>query len=254
MTLTLSSFFLIFSLLTLAYFFYRLKTSFNGDSFLSQIKSNHLAVAFSNLFLALYIPLVSFYIYARFEKTPSSEVIYLLIFLLGCLPELTRLFIPLETIQRSYPRFLVTAGRALFWGRSICVISLFAASIFSAKSKSIETEQNVFVILIFSLALASIVPVNTAKIGQSLSIEIGWQNFVIFLYIVTALLTAASYAVSANLNENPIYLRLGLGIACLETGFFILATSSILAISAAGAVLMAAGTTRALSALHKLYT
>ena len=110
------------------------------------------------------------------------------------------------------------------------------------------------VLLVFSLALANIVPVNTTKITQSFSIEIGWNSFVHLTYAVTIILTAASYAVNAALNENFLYFRLGIGIFCLELGCFILNTSAVLAVSAVGAILLAAGTMRALSALHKLYT
>ena len=262
-TLTFSTFFLFFSLFTCAYFVYRMNSVIKGESFLnygvllkdaSLFSPCYLAVALSCLFMALYIPAISFYIYARFEKTPSSEVAYLILFLLGCLPEFARLFIPLETVQKNLPSFLVIAGRALFWGRTLSVVSLFAASIFSSKSKGLETEQNIIVLLVFSLALANIVPVNTTKITPSFSIEIGWNNFVQLTYAVAIILTAASYAVNAALNENSLYIRMGIGIFCIEFGCFILNTSAVLAFSAVGAILLIVGTMRALSALHKLYT
>lgn len=220
----------------------------------SLLEPHYLTIVFSSLFLALYIPSVSFYTYARFEKTPSSEAAYLILFLLGCVPEFARLFIPLETVENNLPSFLVIAGRALFWGRTLSIVSLFAASIFSSNSKGVETEQNIIVLLVFSLALANTVPVNTTKITQTFSIETGWNNFVNFTYIVTILLTAASYAVNAKLNENPLYIRMGLSIFCMEAGYYILNASAILIVSAIGAVLLAVGTMRALSALHKLYT
>ena len=262
-TLTFSTFFLFFSIFTCAYFIYRMNFAVRNDSFLnynislddaSLFSPRYLTVALTSLFMAFYIPIVSFYIYARFEKTPSSEVAYLTLFLLGCVPEFARLFIPLEISQNNLPGFLVIAGRALFWGRTLSVVSLFAASIFSSKPKGLETEQNIIVLLVFSLALANIVPVNTTKITQSFSIEIGWKNFVNLTYVVTILLTAASYAVYSVLNENFLYLRLGFGILCLEAGCFILNSTAILAAAIAGAILLAIGTARSLDALHKLYT
>ena len=262
-TLTFSAFFLFVSAVIVLYFLYKMNAVLKGDSFInygisldkpSLLEPHYITIILSSLFLALYIPAVSFYIYARFEKTPSSEVAYLVLFLLGCVPELARLFIPIETVENNLPDFLVIAGRALFWGRTLSIVSLFAASIFSTNSKGLETEQNIIVLLVFSLALANIVPVNTTKITSTFSIGIGWSNFVNFTYIVTILLTAASYAVNAHLNENPLYLRMGLGIFCMEAGYFIINSSAILLVSAIGAILLVVGTTRALSALHKLYT
>lgn len=262
-TLTFSFFFLFVSAVITLYFIYKINSIVNGDSFInygisldkpSLLEPHYFTIVLASLFLVLYIPAVSFYIYARFEKTPSSEVAYLVLFLLGCVPEFARLFIPIETVENNLPSFLVIAGRALFWGRTLSIVSLFTASIFSTKSKGLETEQNIIVLLVFSLALANIVPVNTTKITSTFSIGIGWSNFVNFTYIVTIILTAASYAVNAKLNENPLYLRLGLGIFCMEAGYYILNASAVLIVSAIGAVLLTAGTLRALSALHKLYT
>ena len=262
-TLTFSAFFLFVSVAVGLYFLYRMNAIINsGSSFsygisldkISLIEPHYITIIISSLFLALYIPTVSFYIYARFEKTPSSEVAYLVLFLLGCVPEFVRLFIPLETVENNLPSFLVIAGRALFWGRTLSIVSLFTAAIFSTKSKGLETEQNIIVLLVFSLALANIVPVNTTKISQNFSVGIGWSNFVNFTYIVTIFLTAASYAVNAKLNENPLYIRLGIGVFCMEAGYYILNASAILIVSAIGAVLLSIGTMRALSALHKLYT
>lgn len=261
-TLIFSTFFLFISVLVAIYFLYKMNSLTKGDSFSnygisldkpSLIEPHYITVVLASLFLALYIPAVSFYIYARFEKTPSSEVAYLVLFLLGCAPEFVRLFIPLETMKNNLPSFLVIAGRALFWGRTLSIVSLFTASIFSSKSKGLETEQNIVVLLVFSLALANIVPVNTTKITSTFSIGIGWNNFVNFTYIVTIILTAASYAVNAKLNENPLYLRLGLGIFCMEVGYYILNASAVLIVSAIGALLLTVGTQRALSTLHKLY-
>ncbi len=262
-TLTFSTFFLFVSALVSIYFLYKVKAVASGQIQLNYgislenpkfFERHYISIIVSSLFMALYIPTVSFYIYARFEKTPSSEVAYLMLFLLGCLTEFVRPFIPLETVEKNLPSFLVIAGRTLFWGRTLSIISLFTASIFSSKKKGLETEQNIIVLLVFSLALANIVPVNTIKIESNFSIGVGWSKFVNFTYIVAIALTAASYAINAKLNENPIYIRVGIGVFCMEAGYFILNTSAVLSLTALGAALLAFGTEKALSALHKLYT
>ena len=162
--------------------------------------------------MAAYIPIAAFYAYARFEKTPSNEVAYFALFLLGCVPELFRLSIPLESVQNTYPQFLVIVGRALFWGRSLSFVSLFAASITDLSGKKLNAEQNIFIILLFSLALANAAPINTSKVSQAFNIQIGWQNLHFVLFVLLAALTAGSYIVAARTSENSLCLKLGDGV------------------------------------------
>ena len=93
-TLTFSTFFLFVSALVSIYFLYKVKAVASGQIQLNYgislenpklFERHYISIIVSSLFMALYIPTVSFYIYARFEKTPSSEVAYLMLFLLGCL-------------------------------------------------------------------------------------------------------------------------------------------------------------------------
>lgn len=261
-TLIMSTLFLALSMAILVYLLYNLNLLRKGHAILSynmapkglSLFQDNLWTLFIEAFLVIiYIPLAAFYIYARFEKTASNEVAYFLIFLLGCVPELFRLFIPLETVQGSYPSLLVFAGRALFWGRTLAFISLFAASISAAPNKNLNAEQNIFILLLFSLAIAGAAPINTTKISPSFNIQTGWTTFLYLLYGVAAVLTMISYAVNARSNENPLFIRMGVDILCVEAGLLILNSSAILAAALAGALLLFVGTFRYFMNLHKAY-
>ena len=261
-TLILSTLFLAVSAAALVYYLYKLNLIRSGQAISNyNISIKHFSL-FSDSFLTLcmeaaaiivYIPAASFFIYARFEKTPSNEVAYFAIFLLGCVPELFRLCVPLETVQGAYPSLLVFAGRALFWGRTLAFISLFAASLYANSNKNLYAEQTIFILLVFSLAIASAAPINTTKISSSFNIQTGWTPFLYLLYGVAAVLTMVSYIVNARANENPIFIKMGVDTFCIEAGFLALNSSAIFAVALLGAVLLYAGTVRYFYNLHKAY-
>ena len=261
-TLALASIFLAVSTAALVYYLYKLNLLRKGEALFNQEfslggiflwKDSGWTLFFESVFMAAYIPIAAFCIYARFEKTPSNEVAYFMLFLMGCVPELFRLCIPFETVQASYPRLLILAGRALFWGRTLAFISLFAASLIAAESKAINVEQNIFILLLFSLAIANTVPVNTTKVSAAFNIQIGWPLFIYLLYALAALLAFVSCAVNARMTENIRCAKLGGDILCMEAGFLLLNSSAVLAAVVVGAVLLFYGTFRYFYNLHRIY-
>ena len=261
-TLILSTFFLAVSTAALLFYLYKLNIIHKGQAMPNFTLSIKDFAPFSNSFFTLcletlcimfYIPAAAFFIYARFEKTPSNEVAYFVVFLLGCVPELFRLCVPLEIMQGSYPSLLVIAGRALFWGRTLSFVSLFAASLLAAPNKSMNAEQNIFLLLVFSLTLASFAPVNTAKISASFNVQTGWTQFFYLLFGAAAALTMISYAMNAWSNENPIFIKMGVDVLCIEAGLLAINSSAIFAAALLGVFLLYAGTIRYFYNLHKIY-
>lgn len=261
-TLVFSTIFLALCASALAFYLYKLHLIRSGESLfsyelsfkgLSPFSNNAVTLFFAAFCMTLYIPAASFYLYGRFEKTPSNEVAYFVLFLMGCVPELFKLFIPLETSPNAYPALLVFAGRALFWGRTLSFLSLFAASLLASSNMNLRAEQNIFVMLMFSLALASAVPVSTTKISAAFNIPTGWPVFLNLLYALAAVLTAISYAIKGRENEEPLCYKLAFDVLSVEAGLLLLNASGILAASAIGAALLFTGTFRYFDNLHKLY-
>ena len=261
-TLVFSAFFLALSAAAVLYFAFKLNfaspesavfgksLSFGGFSLFSESATT---IVFAAFCMALYIPAASFYIYARFEKTPSNETAYFILFLLGCVPELLKLCVALETAANNYPDILIFAGRALFWGRLLCFSSLFAASLMAAQSMKLNAEQNIFVIFLFSMAIASIAPINTTQISSAFYIQTGWSGFLRFYYVLAAVLTAVTYIVKAQASENSICLKLSVFVLMMEAGLLILNSTGILAAAIVGAVFLVAGTFSYFNNLHSLY-
>jgi|GEM_PF-1877537 len=264
-TFILSVFFSSISIFFLVYFLVKfnaiLKSGTFSMSFPSLVTKNIWATVFAEMCMIAYIPIVSFYIYSHFLKTPSTEIIYFMLFLLGATIELFRITLPFEIEQNTFPRLLVFIGRALFLGRSLVFISLFVSAVAGEPEQRVNAEQNIFIVLVVSVTVSSIVPINTAELNFSalsksaapFSVETGLNSFAIFFYIICATATFLTYAIKSWQNENPDYLFLAMDIIFVETGLVTLNSSEILAAAIPGAIIIGAGTFRYLKRLHKLY-
>ncbi len=264
-TFILSVFFSAISIFFLVYFLIRLNAILKTDaipmSLPSPLKENIWAVVFAELCMIAYIPIVSFYIYSHFLKTPSTEIIYFMLFVLGAAIELFRITLPFEIEQNTFPRLIVFIGRALFFGRTLVFISIFVSAVAGEPEQRVNAEQNIFIILIVSVTISSIVPINTAGLILSapaksvvpFSVKAGLNSFAIFFYIICAVATFSTYAIKSWQSENSNYLFLAIDIILVEAGLVALNTSQILAVAIPGAVFIGVGTFRYLNRLHKLY-
>lgn len=264
-TFILSVFFSVISICFLAYFLIRLnailKTGAISISFPPPLKKSIWAVIFAELCMIAYIPIVSFYIYSHFLKTPSTEIIYFMIFLLGAAIELFRITLPFEIERNTFPNLLVFIGRALFFGRTLVFISIFVSAVAGEPEQRVNAEQNIFIALVVSVTISSIVPINTIGLNLSappksiapFSLEAGLNSFAIFFYIICAAATFSTYAIKSWQSENPNYLFLAIDIILVEAGLVALNSSEILAAAIPGAISIGAGTFRYLNRLHKVY-
>lgn len=264
-TFILSVLFSAISIFFLVYFLLRLnailKSGAISPSFPSVTTKNIWAVIFAEICMIAYIPIVSFYIYSHFLKTPSTEIIYFMLFLLGAAIELLRITLPFEIERNTFPNLLVFIGRALFFGRTLVFISIFISAVAGAPEQRVNAEQNIFIALVVSVTISSIVPINTAGLNFSaaqktitpFSVEAGLNSFAVFFYTICAAATFSTYAIKAWQSENPNYLFLAIEIIIVETGLVALNSSEILVTAVAGAIFLGAGTFRYLNRLHKFY-
>lgn len=255
-TLTLSTFFLGLSLLFLAYFILKLNAEpraviegANQEAF----GTNAWATIFSSFCLMAFVPAAAFFAYSHFIKTPSMEIVYFMLFLLGCETGLVRLFALFETASGSFPQSYVFFGRTAFWGQLLCFASLFMVAVAGTSEQRANVEQNIFIVLIFSLTLAKFVPINTLEFAEHFSLGSGANKLLIFFCALAAILTAATHSLKAWQSESNAHYSLAADTVILETGFVLLTQCETLVPAIIGAVLLAAGTFRYLGVLHKLY-
>lgn len=255
-TFILSTFFLGLSIFFLAYFI--LKMNAESQSAIEGANSevfgrNAWAMIFSSFCLMAFVPAAAFFAYSHFIKTPSMEIVYFMLFLLGCSTGLVRLFALFETASGTFPEYYVFFGRTAFWGQLLCFASLFMVAVAGMPDQRVNVEHNIFIVLIFSLTLAKFVPVNTLEFAENFSLGNGARRLLIFFCALAAILTAATHSLKAWQSENNAHYSLAADTIIMETGLMLLVSGKTLVPTIIGAVILVAGTFRYLGVLHKLY-
>lgn len=255
-TLILSTFFLGLSIFFLVYFILKM----NAESRMAIAGTNSegfgqtaWAMIFSSLCLMAFVPAAAFFAYSHFVKTPSMEIVYFMLFLLGCSTGLVRLFVLFETTSGTFPEYYVFFGRTEFWGQLLCFASLFMVAVAGMPDQRVNVAHNIFIVLIFSITLAKFVPVNTLEFAQTFSLGHGAKRLLIFFCALAATLTAATHSLKAWQSESNEHYALAADTVIIETGLMLLSSSETLALAIIGATLLVAGTFRYLGVLHRLY-
>ncbi len=218
----------------------------------SIFRSNPLSVAAGIFLLSLYLPVTAFYLFAHFEKTPSTEIIYFLFFLLGILPELSRLLIPLCTTPESFSSIATFTGRFLFWGRTICAVGFFLGAYMGEQNQRINVEQNIIITTTVTLFLATLLPVNTTSVTKTFSVKWGYASAIYIFQSLIIILALASYAIQYYKTEDKNQLKIALYLVLALAGKIIITASGIFTVITAGFFLLILGTFNYLELVHKM--
>lgn len=255
-TFMLSIFFLGLSIFFLVYFILKMNAesqSALGAANSIAFTSSAWTAIFSSFCLMAFVPVAAFFAYSHFIKTPSMEIVYFMLFLLGCSTGLLRLFALFETTSGTFPVSYVLFGRTAFWGRLLCFASLFMVAVAGMPDQRVNVEQNIFIVLIFSLTLAKFVPINTLEFAQNFSLGNEARWLLIFFCAMAALLTAATHSLKAWQSENNAHYSLAIDTLIMEAGLVLLTSCKTLVAAIIGGAILIAGTFRYMGVLHRLY-
>ena len=211
------------------------------------------AVLFSLIAFSLYVPITSFVIYESFEKTQCLEVIYFAAFLIGCLLECMRFFVPLFELWKSYSAFLMFIGNSVITGRLLCVLSLLFASLFSETEQRQNAERNFVILLSASVICGFLVPLNTTQTTSTCMVLWGYRN-VFFVIRLSLFLAAVSVLIVNAIRKSSKDLRYtSVGVTLLYIGYSFLCSADNYVYFILGSVLLIAGTFMYLHSIHRLY-
>lgn len=199
-------------------------------------------------FLIVFVIAAIIYLYIEFEKTQSIEIIFFSLFLLGLLGEAARLAIPFFNLWGTLSNVIFVIGRITLFSRIIAPAALLFAAVMSEAQRRENIESNIFMLIILSLWLSFLIPLNTARILPNFCVDWGTRKAFFIIRMLVLLSSALSIFVVAN--------QTGKG----EWGFFLLIAGyaftegamSIFFVSVAS-FLLAFGTALYLTSLHKRY-
>ncbi|MBQ9237817.1 MAG: hypothetical protein IJ191_00655 [Treponema sp.] len=208
--------------------------------------------AFISLFLLqLYGAAISLYFVIAFEKTQSTEIVFLLLFVIGCLLEGVRVLIPLFNLWHSYSSLTQICGRAVLFGRTLNPLALLAVAIASGPDQRQNIERNIMLLLGTATVAAALLPIDITHVSPQGFFPWGNGTSLSIARMLIILAAIISQFVSAFWADKLF--RLTVGFAALAIGYVV--TCGIFSITTLviGIALLGGGSVYYVQQLHRHY-
>lgn len=212
---------------------------------------NTVAVIASLFVLLSYVVVSSRFMLVKFEKTQSTEIVYLLLFTFAVLSDTVRLYVPFFDLYQAASSSVNAIGRTLLFGRTLAPLSLIFAAAFSDTRERTNTDRNFIILVGLAAAVSVAIPVNTAIIEHNFAPH--WGGGHVVSTVIALLLTTAvvSFFISAYTQGSGF--RCPIAVAALSLGYSLLCHAVSFFMLAVGGAALFCGTIFYLQELHKQY-
>jgi hypothetical protein len=210
--------------------------------------------AFVSILLSSVYALVSIlFIYYFFEKTQAPEILFIAFFVLSFAFESGRLMIPLKKVYDLPSIYLIMSDRAMLFGRYFGIFSLFTASLYASGLDIQKQNNNILILAAVSLVLALGIPIDGFTWNSNLIMTSGYPHLFNMAELSIALITLASFLISALSRGNKAYLLISLGALLALLGRNLLLNADTWATPFVGIALLGVGTWLICTKLHGVY-
>lgn len=217
------------------------------------LKYSFTATMISISLLVFFVPLTVFFVLKLFENTQSTEIMFFLAFLTGCLCEGVRFLTPLFGLWSTFSELLFFCGRIVFIGRLLCPLSFLFAAIANSPDFRQDVERNLTILFAITVVFAAIVPINTARINSAGTVTWGFPRLFFISRLVFALLGALSFWITAREQNSEEYKKLAVLMLVILSGYGLLVTSDNYVFMLLGLPILVTGAYRYLRTLHSIY-
>ena len=211
------------------------------------------AVIISIFVFLFYTLITQFFVFDNFARTRATEVLFFSTFLLGCLSETFRFFLPIQGLASSFSIMYIVLGQAIIFGRILCPLSLLFIALMSEPEQRLNEERNLTVIIFVAMIFCSRIPVNSTVITKFCIFKWGYSSFITMFRILVISIAALSLFINTDKADFSEANRMSLGFTIMSLGYLILCETDNFAKLTAGTVFLAAGTYQYLLNLHKKY-
>jgi len=157
-------------------------------------------------------------IYLFFEKTQSSEILFLALFALTFSLEGLRLLTPLSGKLELPAAYAVSAARLLIFSRHFGLFSLFMAGVYAAGFGFQKHGNLILILAVTSLMISSGVPIDGLSWDSAFTMVQGYNSMFVLVEIGIGLITASSFIVAAYARGSPEFTQTALGSVLLFLG------------------------------------
>jgi hypothetical protein len=193
------------------------------------------------------------FIYYFFEKTQSSEIFFFSIFVLSFAFEAIRIMVPLRMVNDFPGVFLVFSTRVLLFFRYLGFFSLFAASVYAAGLREQKQENIIFIIVLVTLTIALMIPVDGLSWDSSLLPIFGYSSMFRMVDIGIVIITVISFFIASYSRGTKEYSFIGIGSFLVLWGRTVLFSADTWITPFLGIALLVVGTWLICSRLHRVY-
>ncbi|MBQ9537838.1 MAG: hypothetical protein IJU95_01090 [Treponema sp.] len=211
------------------------------------------AVCASILTLNAYVLIVTLVVYLSFEKTQSLETVYFLGFLLSCMAESTRLFVPMASISLAPPSTIAVITRIVAGARVLAPLSFLFAELFSDTESRLFVERNFLIMLLASACIGMMIPLDTSSYTSIFTYRWGMNEIFHMSRLLLVCSTVAAVVCKLSQNYSAETVHQGIGFLISICGYFILGNSDSFILAAIGAAALFAGTIYYLKSMHQTY-
>jgi hypothetical protein len=192
-------------------------------------------------------------LYRFFEKTQSSEIIFVGFFAASFLSELLRLILPLGWAHEIPSLYLLIATRIMLFGRYFGIFSLFTASVYAVSYEAQRQRNVIIIVIVISLIIALGIPVDTQVWDSSLVMIHGFNSMFRLIEIGTFIITVISFFVAVWSRGSREFIFIGIGTILAFIGRAILLGADTWAGLPGGMLFLIIGTWLICTKLHKIY-
>ena len=199
----------------------------------------------------LYVITTSFLLFRIFEKTQASDIVYFHLFLVSCLIDSLRLWIPLFSAFNSYSNLLLFCGNAVVFGKLLVPLSLLFTVYMGDIEKRQNIEKNIFILFCTAFFFAYFIPLNTAITEPNFSVNYSFSRII----KITTIVVIASCTIHLFIQnyQNRRSQKTSVGYLLLFTGISLLFDSVTILLFIIAVPLLTVGTILYLKGLHNQY-
>lgn len=212
---------------------------------------NYISVVTAIFVSLIYIFVSLMFIDVEFEKTQSTEILYIGTFLLGCLFEFHRLMFPIANLWSDCSRTTAILSRAITFGRVLSPLSLLFTIIYNNFESRQYVEQNIITLSAVSVFIAVTIPLNTETILPIGLIKFGLGKLIPNLQIFV--LAVAGFTMLIKSIQNHYHPKLVIGFNLMLLGYALLIDGNSILTCSAGTICSFTGTFLYLKTLHRQY-
>jgi len=205
----------------------------------------------SLFFMNLYVVVTSKVINNAFAKTNCTEIAFFFCFLIACLAETVRFYIPFFLVEKSFSEFLIILGDFSLFARILAPLAILSTVILSQSEERQNVERNMLTIIIVSLFIACVLPLNTSIIEKDFRVHAGFDTIVVTIEVLVDSIAVISLFFF-NLRDGYSQITT-LGLAMIIAGFVLSINSVNFFILILSLIFFIWGTVWYLKDLHERY-